>query len=111
MRTLLFLMLGSLSAVANAASPASTPAANATATATPEQIKLQLRAYFFDAAREGRQDMLAEFIRSHYDLNTRDEKGYTALILAAYHGHARRWSNYSAPAPTPVRRISAATPR
>ncbi|TQV22944.1 hypothetical protein DB820_12870, partial [Xanthomonas perforans] len=86
MRTLLFLMLGSVSAIANAASPASASAsaasATATATATPEQIKLQLREYFFDAAREGRQEMLAEFIRSHYDLNTRDEKGYTALILA-----------------------------
>ncbi|MFA0924352.1 ankyrin repeat domain-containing protein [Xanthomonas fragariae] len=82
MRTLLVLMFCTLSAVANAASP--TSATNAAA--NPAQIMLKLRDYFFDAAREGRQDMLAEFIRSHYDLNTRDEKGYTALILAAYHG-------------------------
>lgn len=51
------------------------------------QAQAQLRQYFFDAAREGRQDMLTEFIGAHYDLDTRDEKGYTALILAAYHGH------------------------
>lgn len=86
MRTLLFLMLGTLSAAANAASPAPLSTSATAAAADPAQIKLQLREYFFDAAREGRQDMLAEFIRSHYDLNTRDEKGYTALILAAYHG-------------------------
>lgn len=53
----------------------------------PAQLQAQLRQYFFDAAREGRQDMLAEFIDARYDLDTRDDKGYTALILAAYHGH------------------------
>ena len=47
----------------------------------------QLRTLFFQAAREGRQDMLTEFINARFDLNTQDEKGYTALILAAYHGH------------------------
>jgi len=50
-------------------------------------IKQQLRSYFFDAARSGNTSMLAEFIAAKYDLNTRDEKGYTALILAAYHGN------------------------
>jgi ankyrin repeat protein len=50
-------------------------------------VQAQLRDYFFTAAREGRSDMLAEFINTHYDLNVQDEKGYTALILAAYHGH------------------------
>ncbi|WP_115529407.1 MULTISPECIES: ankyrin repeat domain-containing protein [Xanthomonas] len=86
MRTLLLIMLSALCAPAIAASPSATPAATTPSTSSPEQIKLQLREYFFDAAREGRQEMLAEFIRSHYDLNARDEKGYTALILAAYHG-------------------------
>ncbi|MEA9561062.1 ankyrin repeat domain-containing protein [Xanthomonas campestris] len=86
MRTLLFLAWSALAMTANAASPAPVAAKAPTAAATPAQIKTQLQTYFFDAAREGRQDMLGEFIRSHYDLNTRDEKGYTALILAAYHG-------------------------
>lgn len=53
----------------------------------PTQERVQLQQYFFDAAREGRQEVLAEFIAARYDLNSRDEKGYTALILAAYHGH------------------------
>lgn len=47
----------------------------------------QLRAYYFDAARAGDSEMLDEFIQAGYDLNTADGKGYTALILAAYHGH------------------------
>ncbi|MCC5063356.1 ankyrin repeat domain-containing protein [Xanthomonas campestris] len=88
MRTLLFLAWSALAMTANAASPAPVATKASAAAATPAQIKTQLQTYFFDAAREGRQDMLGEFIRSHYDLNTRDEKGYTALILAAYHGQA-----------------------
>ncbi|WP_355605640.1 ankyrin repeat domain-containing protein [Xanthomonas cannabis] len=86
MRTLMLVLLSAVCAPALAASPSAPAAASTSAAANPKQVKLQLREYFFDAAREGRQDMLAEFIRSHYDLNTRDEKGYTALILAAYHG-------------------------
>jgi len=54
---------------------------------SPDAVKAQLKSYFFDAARDGRQEMLEEFIKAHYDLNTQDKKGYTALILAAYHGH------------------------
>ncbi|GKS91114.1 ankyrin repeat domain-containing protein [Acidovorax sp. SUPP2539] len=74
-----------------AAAPTSPPAASAgaepAAPTDPVQVQRQLRRYFFDAAREGRRDMLGEFIAARYDLNVRDEKGYTALILAAYHGH------------------------
>ena len=80
MRILLLMVLGAIATGAFAA-PAAAPQAN------PAQVQAQLKQYFFDAAREGRQDMLAEFITARYDLNTRDEKGYTALILAAYHGH------------------------
>lgn len=46
----------------------------------------QLKALYFDAAREGSTERLGVFIDAHYDLDTRDENGYTALILAAYHG-------------------------
>jgi ankyrin repeat protein len=80
MRTFFFLAFSAMSIflqTAGAAPPAS---------ANPEQIQAQLRSYFFDAARAGRQDKLGAFIDAHYDLDSRDEKGYTALILAAYHG-------------------------
>ncbi|AZZ44139.1 hypothetical protein C1896_03930 [Pseudomonadaceae bacterium SI-3] len=51
-----------------------------------EQVQTQLRDYFFNAARFGDNEVLNEFIQSGYDLNTADDKGYTALILAAYNG-------------------------
>lgn len=47
----------------------------------------QLRTLFFDASREGNTEMLDTFIEARYDLNVRDDKGYTGLILAAYHGN------------------------
>lgn len=52
-----------------------------------EQVQVQLRDYFFNAARFGDNEVLDEFVQAGYDLNTADEKGYTALILAAYNGH------------------------
>ncbi|KAF1005266.1 MAG: hypothetical protein GAK32_02668 [Pseudomonas fluorescens] len=52
----------------------------------PQAVKTQLQNYYFDAARRGDIDMLNTFIDSGYPLNTQDDKGYTALILAAYHG-------------------------
>ncbi|MGQ0620850.1 MAG: ankyrin repeat domain-containing protein [Panacagrimonas sp.] len=52
------------------------------------EVRSQLDGYLFDAAREGRVEMLQEFVASGYDLDRQDSKGYTALILATYHGHA-----------------------
>ena len=52
----------------------------------PLDTRQQLRELYFDAARSGSTDRLGAFIEAHYDLDTRDENGYTALILAAYHG-------------------------
>ncbi|MBT3137132.1 ankyrin repeat domain-containing protein [Alteromonas sp. ALT199] len=46
-----------------------------------------LKARYFDAAREGDSAMLGAFYQAGLDVNVADEKGYTALILAAYHGH------------------------
>jgi ankyrin repeat protein len=60
--------------------------ANPPDTGTAADTQAQLRELFFQAAREGRQDMLSEFVNASFDLNAQDEKGYTALILAAYHG-------------------------
>ena len=54
---------------------------------TPEAVRQQLRDYFFNVARFGDNEVLDEFIRAGYDLNSADDKGYTALILAAYNGH------------------------
>ena len=68
-------------------SAAGVRATDAEPAAAPAQIRQQLDAYLFDAARRGDTRMLAEFIASGYDLDRADHKGYTALILAAYHGH------------------------
>ena len=78
MRTCLLLLAGCLSFAAWAAPVEQSPAA----------IKAQLQDYYFDAARRGDVPMLDTFIESGYSLDTRDSKGYTALILAAYHGQA-----------------------
>jgi ankyrin repeat protein len=51
-------------------------------------IRQRVQDYYFDAARRGDVAMLKEFIDARYDLETRDAKGYTALILSTYHGHA-----------------------
>lgn len=54
----------------------------------PAAIKAQLQDYYFDAARRGDVEMLDTFIEAGYALDIQDEKGYSALILAAYHGQA-----------------------
>ncbi|RVT44061.1 ankyrin repeat domain-containing protein [Sphingobium algorifonticola] len=41
----------------------------------------------FDAAREGRDDMVQPLLRAGANIEARDPKGFTALILASYHGH------------------------
>ncbi|MGM3172931.1 ankyrin repeat domain-containing protein [Dickeya lacustris] len=64
------------------------PTSPAPAAAHDEQaLQAQLNRYLWDAARSGNNAMMAEFIRAGYNLNTADEKGYSAVILAAYHGH------------------------
>lgn len=51
-----------------------------------DDTRAQLRHLYFEAARSGNTDMLGAFIEAHFNLNIQDEKGYTGLILAAYHG-------------------------
>ncbi|MEG3765889.1 ankyrin repeat domain-containing protein [Alteromonas sp. 14N.309.X.WAT.G.H12] len=46
-----------------------------------------LKTHYFDAAREGNIELLEAFYQAGLDGNVADNKGYTALILAAYHGH------------------------
>ena len=55
---------------------------------SPQEIRQHLADYLFEAARIGNDNIIREFAASHYDINVRDEKGYTPLILAAYHGHS-----------------------
>ena len=43
---------------------------------------------FFDAARQGRNDLVGGLIQSGMSPDARDPHGYTALILAAYNGQA-----------------------
>lgn len=49
---------------------------------TPETLK----ARYFDAARQGNTDLLEAFYNAGVSPDVADEKGYTALILSAYHG-------------------------
>lgn len=53
----------------------------------PEEVAMELKKHFFNAAREGDMEVLELFIESRYDLDTQDTKGYSALILATYYGH------------------------
>ncbi|ANE74540.1 ankyrin repeat domain-containing protein [Dickeya solani] len=73
------------------AAPVAPPASVSSAPAAPalneHQVQNQLNQYLWDAARTGNDAVIREFISAGYNLNTRDEKGYSAVILAAYHGH------------------------
>ncbi|MGF7147348.1 hypothetical protein FHS96_000957 [Sphingomonas zeicaulis] len=46
----------------------------------------RLQELLFDAARLGRADMIAPLHRAGVDLEAKDQRGYTALILASYNG-------------------------
>lgn len=50
---------------------------------SPERLQQLL----FDASRLGRADMIAPLLHAGADIGERDAQGYTALILACYHGH------------------------
>lgn len=47
-----------------------------------------LSRYLFDAARAGDIEVLASLVARGVEVDARDERGSTALILAAYHGQA-----------------------
>ncbi|MBE7209947.1 MAG: ankyrin repeat domain-containing protein [Gluconacetobacter diazotrophicus] len=46
-----------------------------------------VEALFFGAARDGQDDILAQFLEAGADPNRLDGRGYTPLILASYNGH------------------------
>lgn len=51
--------------------------------ASPERLQQLL----FDAARLGRDDMVAALLQAGADIEAVDDRGHSALILASYHGH------------------------
>lgn len=53
----------------------------------PEEQQ-RIVAFAMDLAREGRTDLLAEYVDGGFPANLADPDGNTALMLAAYHGHA-----------------------
>ncbi|MEN2787168.1 ankyrin repeat domain-containing protein [Sphingomonas qilianensis] len=65
------------------ASPVPAKPAPATALPSPERRQELL----FDAARLGRADLIAPLVRTGANINARDARGFTALILAAYNAH------------------------
>lgn len=56
--------------------------------APPLPSAARLQELLFDAARLGRDDMIDPLLRAGADPAARDARGYTALILASYNGHA-----------------------
>lgn len=56
---------------------------SASPTAAPDP-----RASFFAAAREGRADLVVALLDAGAPIDARDDRGYTALTLAAYNGKA-----------------------
>jgi len=59
---------------------------DAAAPALPSPARLEQ--LMFDAARLGRIDVLPALFQAGVDLEARDDKGHTALILASYNGQA-----------------------
>ncbi|MFU9136397.1 ankyrin repeat domain-containing protein [Erwinia tasmaniensis] len=59
----------------------------ATTQTADRQVRAELNNYLWDAARRGDNTLIKTLVEAKYNLNAADEKGYTAIILAAYHGH------------------------
>jgi hypothetical protein len=47
----------------------------------------ELHAFFFEAARRGDTEALAAVIRAGLGIEATDTRGFSALVLASYHGH------------------------
>lgn len=64
------------------------PAATASAPADQRNAEAmaELKTYYFEAARTGDNVLLEKYVTSGFPVDVRTPQGYTALILAAYHG-------------------------
>jgi ankyrin repeat protein len=80
----LALLLGGCNSSTPPAAPESVVPAVSSAQAEAEA---ELKTYFFEAARQGDQVLIDEYVKSGFPVDVRTPQGYTALILAAYHGH------------------------
>ena len=80
------LVAGCSSTTPPAASPSSSNAVVSSDQRNAEAIA-ELRTYFFEAARSGDNVLLEKYVTSGFPVDVRTPQGYTALILAAYHGH------------------------
>jgi uncharacterized protein len=58
------------------------------ATLPPLPSQSRLQDLLFDAARLGREDMLAPLIAAGAAIEAGDARGHSPLVLASYHGHA-----------------------
>ena len=54
---------------------------------TADQVR-DIVAFAMDCARQGETDLLRRYVEGGFPVNHTDEAGNTALMLAAYHGHA-----------------------
>ncbi|WP_266160436.1 ankyrin repeat domain-containing protein [Dyella silvatica] len=70
---------GTANGVANAAVAANESNTRSAAAA-------ELKTYYFEAARSGDITLINEYVSSGFPVDVRTPQGYTALILAAYHG-------------------------
>jgi len=52
----------------------------------------ELKAYFFAAARSNNMVVLKEFIEAGFPVDVVNNKGYTALMVATYHGHTEAFN-------------------
>jgi ankyrin repeat protein len=73
-------------------SPSAPPIATQAASGVSSEQKnaeamAELKTYFFEAARTGDNVLIEKYVSSGFPVNVRTPQGYTALILAAYHGH------------------------
>ena len=57
-------------------------------TKSPAVMLAELSRYFFAAARSGETAVLQEFIQAGFPVDMPNEGSYTALMIAAYQGHA-----------------------
>jgi ankyrin repeat protein len=82
------LMLVSCLLLAACGSPSPPTAAVAAAPedARRAEAEAELKTYYFEAARQGDVVLLREYVQSGFPVDVRTPQGYTALILAAYHG-------------------------
>jgi hypothetical protein len=54
----------------------------------PGMSQEHIQSLFFEAARDGRNDLLDGLLNAGMPVDIRNKQDYTALILAAYHGQA-----------------------